>query len=106
MSLGGGGYGFEVVAAAWFESPRDSLRMVFPRMGRASARRPSSGRTSAERLRDLRNARRDEDKWNNTFPGLARAKICRCCVLYGQMTIEAEGRERIHGSLVLRTFLR
>jgi hypothetical protein len=36
---------------------------------------------------------------------LARAKICRCSVLYGQMTVETEGRERIPGSLALRAFL-
>lgn len=58
ISLGGGGYGLELAgeAGVWFEW-----------MGRARARTLSSGRTSAERLRDLRNARREEDKWNHTF---------------------------------------
>ena len=63
------------------------------------------GRTSAERLRDLRNARREEDKWNDTFPGLPRAKICRRSVLYGQMAICTGWRERIQGSFSPGTFL-
>src|SRR5580704_14469404 len=67
-------------------------------MGRASSRMLSRGRTSAEPLRDLRNTRREEDKWNNTFPGWPRAKICRCSVLYGQKAISTAWRERIKGS--------
>ena len=35
------------------------------------------------------------------LPGLARAKICRRSVLYGQMTIRTEGHERMMGSRVL-----
>ena len=82
ISLGGGGYGLEPTgeAGAWFEG-----------RGRANERTLSSGRTSAERLRDLRNARREEDKWNNTFPGLAHAKICRRSVLYGKWRFELRG---------------
>jgi hypothetical protein len=34
-------------------------------------------RTSAEPLSDLRNVRREEDKRENTFPGLALATIRR-----------------------------
>jgi hypothetical protein len=46
-------------------------------LGRANARILSNGNTIAERLNDLRKARREEDKSNGTFPALARAKICR-----------------------------
>lgn len=92
ISFGGGGYRFELAPTAWFElaagdwfeSSGDQLRMSLECRGRASARTLSSGRTSAERLRDLRNARREEDKWNDTFPCLAHVKICRCSVLYGK----------------------
>src|SRR5579863_6289825 len=80
MSLGGRGYWFELDAATWFECG-----------GRARARTLSRGRTSAERLRDLRNARREEDKWNHTFPGLARAKICRRSILYGKWRFKLRG---------------
>ena len=107
ISLGGGGYRFAlgVVTGACFESTEDKLRSPLEGRGRASARTLSRGRTSAERLRDLRKARREEDKWNHTFPGLARAKICRCSVLYGQMTMRTEGHERMMGSRVLQAFL-
>lgn len=92
ISFGGGGYELELAVVAWFvlgagdwfESLRDNLLPRFGWSGRARARTLSRGRTSAERLSDLRNARRVEDKWNNTFPRLARAKICRCFVLYGK----------------------
>jgi hypothetical protein len=46
-------------------------------LGRASARILPSGNTIAERLNDLRKARREEDKSNGTFPALAHARICR-----------------------------
>jgi hypothetical protein len=46
-------------------------------LGRANARILSNGNTIAERLKDLRKARREEDKSNGTFPALAHAKIRR-----------------------------
>jgi hypothetical protein len=46
-------------------------------LGRASASILSNGNTIAERLNDLRKARREKDKSNGTFPALAHAKICR-----------------------------
>src|SRR3979411_198611 len=45
--------------------------------GRASLRTPSSGSTSADRLRDLRNQRREENKRVDTFPSLDRVTIRR-----------------------------
>ena len=69
ISLGGVGYGFalDAEAGACFESREDKLRSLLEWEGRASARTLSRGKTSAERLRDLRKARREEDKWNHTF---------------------------------------
>src|SRR5947207_15690110 len=43
----------------------------------ASARACSSGSTSAVRLRDFKNARREEDKRGNTFPSLDRVRMRR-----------------------------
>src|SRR5260370_42510692 len=48
-----------------------------PAFGRMSARISCSERTSAERLRDFKNARREEDKGNDTFSRLDRATIRR-----------------------------
>src|ERR1700688_4958942 len=45
--------------------------------GRTRMRTSLKERTSAERLKDLRNDRREEDKRENTFPGLALATIRR-----------------------------
>src|SRR6266403_1632926 len=45
--------------------------------GRATARTCSSGSTSAVRLRDFKNARREEDKRGNTFPRLDRVRMRR-----------------------------
>src|ERR1700688_1404889 len=44
---------------------------------RALPRTSLNDRTCAERLKDLRNDRREEDKRENTFPGLALATIRR-----------------------------
>src|SRR5260370_12385262 len=45
--------------------------------GRMSARIPCSGTTSADRLMDLRNARREKDKRDDTFSSLDHATIRR-----------------------------
>src|ERR1700688_3364490 len=45
--------------------------------GRTRMRTSLKERTSAERLKDLRNDRREEDKRENTYPGLALATTRR-----------------------------
>src|SRR5438874_8058170 len=46
-------------------------------IGRASAITSPSGSTSALRLRDFKNARREVDKRGNTFPSLDRVRMRR-----------------------------
>lgn len=58
-----------------FEGVCDSANKCGP--GRANPSTSVRERTSAERLRDLRNVRREEDKREITFPGVALATIRR-----------------------------
>src|SRR5690348_1770839 len=83
-SAGGGGYGDAVGpgAEACGSGAKFAACEVLPKWKRrARARIFSNGRTSAVRPREVRKFRREEDKSNRTFPGWARAKICRCFVL-------------------------
>src|SRR5712664_4133627 len=91
-------------AAGGSKASRAEKDVESPQLGLASARILSNGNTIAERLNDLRKARREEDKSNGTFPALARAKICPILYSKGKMALQAEGASKFPASCAQREF--